>query len=868
MGDDPQAHAVPGAAEPPHHAISAAGSLARLGSDLAGLSSSAVAERLARFGRNLLPEPKGKTILGIFLAQFASPFVYLLLAAAVVAVVMDDVADAGFIGVVLLLNAGIGAFQEARADRRANALKSLVPRWVTVRRDGHPQRLDARDLVPGDVVQVESGLRIPADLRLVDAQDLRADESMLTGESLPVAKDAAAAVPAAAMLGDRVTMLHAGTTVVAGRGTGLVAATGASTEVGRIAAALAKDDAPVPPLVRRMARFTNGLAVAVLSLIVILASVELLRGSPFETVLLVAVALAVAAIPEGLPVAITVALSISVHRLSLRDVVVRVLPAVEGLGACTLIASDKTGTLTLNELTVERLWLPGAGEAEATDPACRALAQAGTLCNEAALALDGGRAGAVGDTVDIAFLAFARAQGIDVSEEARRTLVCIPYEPERKFAAAFSASGSGAGEGIVASVKGAAETVLGMCAGVGEAEAAAARALAAGGYRVIAVASGRVAKAEEGALSGLTLLGFAGLIDPLRPGARDAVQRAQAAGIAVRMITGDHPLTALAIARQLGLAQDEDDVVAGAELQELDSAGFARVVAAAKVFARIEPLQKLRIVEALRAQGHVVAVTGDGINDAPALNAADIGVAMGKGGTDVAREAADLILVKDDFPAIVAGIEEGRVAYDNVRKVILFTVSTGAAEILLFTLAVAAGLPPPLTAVQLLWLNLVTNGVQDVALAFERGERDVLARKPRPPGESILDRRMIEQLLLSGAVIGGTSFAAYWWMLDAGWSHATAQNAILWLIVCFENVHCFNCRSERVSVWKVPFSANPYLVLGVLGTQALQAGAAWTPGLADILGVAHPSLGQWALLLALALVIVPVMEAYKRLRRA
>ena len=872
---------VPEPAETPWHAVTADTALARLATSAAGLSAEDVAARKIRFGPNILPEGRRKTVLAVFLHQFRSPFIYLLLVAGGISAGLGEGADAGFIFGVLLLNAAIGTFQEWRAERRARALTQLVQSHVVVRRDGARQRVDGRELVPGDIIEVGSGLKVPADMRLLGAEELSVDASLLTGESTPVAKGAALQVGIEALLADRATMLHAGSTVLAGRGAGVVVATGTATQIGRIAASLATTAAAEPPLLLRMARFTRFVAIVMVAVIGALALIEIARGAGLAEVFLLAVALAVSAIPEGLPVAMTIALSIAVSRMAARNVVVRVLPAVEGLGACTLIASDKTGTLTRNELTVWRVWLPGLGDlkldadgapwvvGEDSDPvlagAVRRLALAGALCNEASLVAGDDDGRAVGDTVDIAFLRFAARQGLrrEALDADLPECGAIRYEPQRRYAASFRRQNGR----IVAHVKGAAETILPMCRDApAEAEAAVTR-LAADGYRVLAVASGPVPKAEPESLRDLDLLGLVGLIDPLRPEAAGAVRLCQQAGVTVCMVTGDHPLTAFAISRDLGLAQSPDQVVTGADLAKLEGAAFGAAVARGRVFARIEPMQKLAIVAALQRHGHFVAVTGDGVNDAPALRAASIGVAMGRDGTDVAREAADLILTDDNFASIVNGIEEGRVAYDNVRKVIHLVIATGAAEILLFLLAVGFGLPAPLTAVQLLWLNLVTNGIQDVSLAFEKGEPGVLARRPRPPTQPIFDRQMIEQVLVSGAWIGLLAFLFYAWALAAGWSHAAAQNALLWLVICFENTHAFNCRSERRSVLQVPFASNRFLVLGVLGAQGVHVAAMLTPGLRDVLGIAPLAPSDWLTLLAVAATLIPLMELYKALVR-
>ena len=622
----------------------------------------------------------------------------------------------------------------------------------------------------------------------------------MTGKSLPARKSADAAVPEDAALGERATVLHAGTTVRTGRAVAVVVGTARDTAVGTLAATLERPEQP-PPLVRRMERFTRQLGAAMIGVIVVFAGLEALRGTGLAEIFLLAIALAVAAIPESLPVAMTVALSVATHRMGLRNVVVRQLPAVEGLGACTLIATDKTGTLTVNRLTVERIWAPDDGELAPDDRHAASLLVAGSHASEPPAGTGDGLSG---DAVDLAFHAAAAAHrptDASVSLAAR-----IPYEPERRFGAAFHR----ASEGLAAYVKGSPETIFGFCADPPGQALEEAERLAASGYRVIAVAAGPVAAAAEEEFTGLRLLGLAALIDPLRPEARDAVAASRRAGIRVVMVTGDHPLTALAIARQLDLAHERGEVVTGAELARLERPAFDAAVAGAAVFARTEPLQKLAIIESLRRQGEVVAVTGDGINDAAALHAADIGVAMGKGGTDVARDAADLILTDDNFASIVAGIEEGRIAYANLRKIILLSVSTGAAEILLMLLATLFGLPPPLTAVQLLWLNLVTNGMQIIALGLEKGEPGLLDRPPRAADAPIFDRRMIEQVAIGGAAIGLSGFAFYYAALSSGMALAEAHGAVLWLMVWCENAHCLNSRSETRSVFRIPLAAIPY----------------------------------------------------------
>ena len=877
----------------------------RLASPDKGLSADEAERRRHRFGSNRLPEEHPPGLGQTFLRQFTNPLIYILLAAALASVFIGALADAAFIGAVLLLNAVIGTIQESKAESSAQALKSMMTVRSRVLRDGREQAVDAEELVPGDRVRLGAGDSVPADLRLLETEDLRADESLLTGESIPVEKDADASVDEEAGVGERQTMLHAGTEVPDGRALGLVCRTGQATEVGKIARSLTGAGDTEPPLVIRLRALTHRIAFVVLGAVALLVVVQLMRGTGLAEIFFFAVALSVSAIPAGLPVAITVALSIGRHRMAERNVIVRRLPAVEGLGTCTLIASDKTGTLTANELTVTRIALPDrrrvrvepgeeadgqplrpddAGEDdssgaldEATQTAAHRLANTGVLCNEGELReTDDGRVEAVGDTVDVAFLVLGQRLGLtrDALLERHPEQARVPFSSKRRLAATFNQSD----EGLQAHVKGAAEAVLPLCAETEDLQAAV-DDLSGRGFRVLAVATGPVdddaddaaRRLEAGELGGLRLLGLVGLIDPLRQEVPDAVRRCHEAGVGVRMITGDHPATGLSIARELGIAGDGDEAVTGAEVRSLAGDGGqgdgGQRLGRSPVYARVEPEQKTAIVGALQDQGHYVAVTGDGVNDAPALRKANIGVAMGRAGTDVARRAADLILTDDNFASIVNGIEQGRIAYANVRKVVWLLISTGAAEIVLFFLAFALNMPLPLDAVQLLWLNLVTNGIQDVALAFEKGEPGVLKRPPRPTDEPIFDRRMIEQTLVSGLYMGAVAFGVFYWLQHVwGWSEHDARNSLLLLMVLFENVHIFNCRSEERSAFRIPLRANLLLIGTVVAAQGVHILAMYLPGLSDVLEVGPVPLWEWGALLGIAVSLLLVIELFKALR--
>jgi len=876
--------------------------LASLHSSPNGLGHAEAAARLQRHGRNALPTAEPQGIALVFLHQFTSPLIYVLLAAALVSLVIQEWSDAGFICAVLLLNAVIGTAQEYSAQRAATALQQLVTTRSRVLREGDADERDAEELVPGDIVLLESGERVPADMRLLASHDLEVDESLLTGESRAVFKQADSLLPADSPPGDRVNMAFAGTLVNRGRARGVVTDTALNTQLGRIASAVLGRPPAKAPLLVRMERFTRRVAILIGTAAILMAGVALTRGMPLDEIFLLAVALAVSAIPEGLPVALTVALAISMRRMARRHVIVRRLLAVEALGSCTYIATDKTGTLTVNQLTARLVLFPGQEPWEVTGdslvPEGSILTPRGAplpeeevllswLCQAAVLANEGflghRNHGWVrhGDAVDVALLVLAHKAGITQAEagNAMPEIATIPFESEHLFAASLNEK-DGTQQAFV---KGALERLLPMCSSMATAAGpvvldrsaleSQAHALASQGYRVMALAAGGIELGQQEVFSeehlrNLTLIGLVGLIDPLRPEAKAAVTACRAAGIRVAMLTGDHPATAFAIASELELVSDPADVVTGPQLkQATDADKLDRLTAQARVFARVEPQQKLDIVHSLQRNGHFVAVSGDGANDAPALRAAQVGVAMGKSGTDVARETADLIITDDNFASIVAGVEEGRIAYANVRKVIFLLISTGAAELVLFTLALLAGLPLPLLAVQLLWLNLVTNGIQDVALAFEPGEGDELHSPPRPPRESIFNRIMIERVVLSALVIGSVAFMLFQWLLASGFPVDAARNGTLMLMVLFENIHVFNSRSEIRSIFRHNPMRNPLLLFGTLAAQLVHIGAIYTPWLSDVLQIQPISPQHWLLLLGLSLTVMVIMELHKVLVR-
>lgn len=874
--------------------------MTRVEASSGGLTSTEAAARLESYGPNEIPEAPPEPFWKIILSQFTSPLVYIMVLAAGVSALAHDWKDTGFIVIVLIINTAIGAYHERKAQINTLALKHLLRFHSIVQRDGIRQTLASRELVPGDIVFLESGNRVPADLRLLTTHELAVDESMLTGESLPVEKEASWTGEPTTPLGDRANMAYAGSTISRGRSRGIVVATGASTIVGQLATDVSQTSSGKPPLLERMERFTNTIAIATVVLSSLVGLIGVLVGRhAISDMFLFVVALAVAAIPEGLPVAMTIALAVASTRMAKRGVIVRHLTAVEGLGSCTLIATDKTGTLTVNELTVTKLVLANGRRLSVTgegfipvgdvieenrrvrtedDPYLHRLARAAVLCNEAELRQHEREWIWRGDAVDLSMLVLGEKLGISRSTLLREAplLSQIPFESESQF----SASLHRVDEQRCLMIKGAPERILSLTSQAYEREflESEALAMARSGLRVLALAELTLTDDDSMPTEGgpeslnplqnkLIPLGLVGTIDPLRPGVKEAIQQCHQAGVAVTMVTGDHRITAFAIARELGFASSEKEVLTGTDVEHLSLEELASKARTTRVFARVTPRQKLRIVEAARHSGEFVAVTGDGVNDAPALRAANIGVAMGKGGTDVAREAAELVISDDNFTTIVAGIEEGRIAYDNIRKVIYLLISTGTGELVLMCLAVLTNLPLPLLPVQLLWLNLVTNGIQDVALAVEPGEGDSLKRPPRPPKQRIFDRLMIERLIVAALLMGTLGFGAFAWMIHQGWSESSARNILLLMMVLFENFHIGNCRSETKSAFSISPLRSPALLAGASLALLIHISVMYLPWMQTILGTEPVSGTTWVFIGLLAFSIVPAIEAHKILWR-
>lgn len=850
------------------HTKSAQETLQHLECSSEGLSANEALKRTQRYGKNVLQQAKKRGVVAIFTQQFKGPIVYILFIAATVSFLIGEYSDAGFILVALLLNAVVGTYQEYVAGEKADALKKAIKTFVYVLRDGRRVEIPSEDVTVGDVVFFESGVKVPSDIRLLEANELQVNESLLTGESLEVGKKHDyISTDVNEPIAERKNMLYGGSLVTKGRAIGVVTAVAQMTEVGKIASLLAHEKTAQPPLTARMEKFSLNIAKIIGGVALFIIILGLSHEMPLKEIFFLTVALSVSAIPEGLPVAITVALSVASAAMSKRNVIVRKLSAIEGLGSCTLIASDKTGTMTQNRLSVASIVTPQKSY-NPNEYISEHLLLGAKLCNESTSHEEDGERVFIGDQVDVALARYVLELDEELFKrhEKQKPIDALPYEPINKYSAAsYQIDGE-----KIHFIKGSPEIVVGMCA-MSEDDANAVLAQvdewAAKGFRNIALAY-KVSDESGIAKEGYDYIGFAAIADPLREGVKEAVLKAQEAGISVAIVTGDHPNTAFFIAKELGIAQSEDEVIDGLEISRwIERGGDKEELANKRVFARVSPEQKQRIIGAFQELGHYVAVTGDGVNDAPALKFANIGIAMGKSGTDVARESSDLILTDDAFGSIVNGVEEGRVAYDNIRKVIHLLLSTGLAEIVLVVLSILFFIPMPLLPVQILWLNIVANGIQDMALAAEGAEPEVLKRKPRDPKEPIFNKIMINRIVVGGLYMGLSAFALFYTLLSFGYHEDAARNITLLLMILFENVHTFNSRSENISIFKINHAKNMLLWISVAVAQGIHIVAMYSPFMRSVLTIEPVTLQMWGTLLFLALTLVAVMEAEKFFRK-
>lgn len=890
------------------HQISIDEAIALLDSDAdAGLDLFEVQARQERFDPNAIPIQDGHGPLITFLLQFHQPLIYILLVAGGITAALDEWIDAGVIFAVVVVNAAIGYLQESKAAKALEALSRMTITETRVLRGGEIQRIPSVELVPGDIVLLQSGDKVPADLRLLRCRDLQIDESTLTGESVPVQKTRDS-LPVETTLADRRNLAFSSTLVTYGQGRGVVFATGDKTEVGRISALVSTADMMETPLTRKIDRFSRLMLVVILVLAALTFAVGVYRGQSTFEMFMAAVALAVGAIPEGLPAAVTITLAIGVARMARQRAIIRKLPAVETLGSTTTICSDKTGTLTVNQMTVREIYaaaqtyeLTGsgygadgdiksgvAGSAVSDNAAAYECLLAGVLCNDSTLVQKGDRWDVNGDPTEGALLAAARKAAMDERQIQQRLprLDSVPFKSQHQYMATLHDSSDESMRPIY--VKGSLEVVLSKCKWELDASGqiveihpstihAQLERMASQGLRVLAFAKANVpaTTSEIGHhdIVNLTFLGLQGMIDPPRPEAIQAVRACQIAGIRVKMITGDHPVTAQAIAEKLGLdgastaAGHVPEVMTSRDLAEQSDQELIDVVERVAVFARATPEQKLRLVRALQANGHVVAMTGDGVNDAPALKQADIGVAMGVGGTEVAKEAADMILTDDNFATIEAAVEERRGVFDNLTKFIVWTLPTNMGEGLVILAAIFAGVTLPLLPVQILWINMTTAVLLGLMLAFEPKEPDIMRRAPRDPGSPILDRPLIIRICLVSLIMLLGAFGSFEWALGRGYTDDAARTVAVNVFVIVELFYLFNCRSLTKSMFELGLFTNRWIVAGVGAMLALQMAFTYVPTMNRMFHSEPIGWQAWWRILATGAAVYIVIGVEKWLRR-
>lgn len=878
-------------ADTPWHSLHGENVLARLEGDPGGLTGEEARRRLAVHGPNSLPGAAGVHPVRRFLAQFNSALIYFLLVAALGAALLGHVVDAAVIMAVVAVNAVVGFLQEGKAERALGAIRDLISPQADVLRDGARRTVEVDGLVPGDIVLLESGDRVPADLRLLKARGMTVDEALLTGESV-TAEKYEPPVPEDAALGDRANMAFSGTLVTTGQASGVVVATGAATQIGRISAMLQEVEAMTTPLLRQIDEFGRRFTwVVLVGAALLFAFAVLARGFEWTDALIAVVALAVGVVPEGLPAVITITLAIGVQRMAARKAVIRKLPAVETLGATSVICTDKTGTLTRNEMTVRHihvedhvvevegagyvpegaLTVPGGGDEVEAQRAAAAIIRCGLLCNDAALRREGGQWTVLGDPMEGALVALAMKAGLD-PERARREwerLDEIPFDAAYRYMATLHRAPTG--EAVIF-VKGAPEAVLAM-AGADPAPWEARIGEAAGlGERVLGFGMKRLDQAPERIDHGdlaqdVEFLGLMGFIDPPREEAVAAVAECRAAGIAVKMITGDHKATALAIAGQIGLA-DDPVAATGAEVDALSDEELIPFAARVSVFARTSPEHKLRIVRALQATGAIVAMTGDGVNDAPSLKQADVGTAMGRKGTEAAKEAAQMVLLDDNFASIVTAVHEGRTVYDNIRKVISWTIPTNGGEMLAVVLAILAGFTLPMTATQILWINLVLAGTLGLVLAFEPPEPGVMRRPPRRPDAGLLSPFLLWRVILVSVLFAGVSLGVFFWTLGQGRDVETARTMVVNMLIVAEIFYLFNVRYLHMHsfTWRGALGT-PAVLAAIAVVVAAQLAFTYWPPMHDLFGSRPLTLADGALLIGIGFALMLLLEGEKLLMR-
>ncbi len=872
-------------------------SFRKLNTSEEGLADKEAKERILQYGPNKLAEEEKINKLKILLNQFTSPLIYILLIAAIVTFFLKEYIDTGIIMAVVLLNAIIGYIQEFKAEEGVRALKKMIVPKARVLRDGIEKEINSLELVPGDIVLLSSGSKVPADMRLFRTIELKIEEAMLTGESIPVEKIISTIKNDNLTPGDQRNMVFMGTIVVSGRAKGVVVETGQRTVLGQIAKEVKEVSAFKTPLQDKLERFARLIGVVVIGFCAIVFLAGIMLGAKASDMFMIAVATAVSAIPEGLPIAVTITMAIGVARMARRNAIVRKLPAVETLGSTTIIGSDKTGTLTKNEMTV-RLIFDGEKTYEVTGSGyepngeilykqttvsldelknIRQVLRIGFLCNESNVYEEDGLYKVDGDPTEGALIVSASKAGLRIEDEKNNhpQIEILPFESERGYMATLHKYKMKK----FVFVKGAPERVLDMCImrmvdnGLEKNKILhVANIFAKEGLRVLAMAYKEVPTdldeiTHHDVGSNMILAGLQGMLDPPRREAVDAIRNCKEAGIRVVMVTGDHATTASAIAGMLGITTEESNVLTGKEIETITDDELFNTVKNVSVFARVAPQHKLRIVRQLARHGEVVAVTGDGVNDAPALKAAHIGIAMGGTGTDVAREASDMVLADDNFTSIFAAVEEGRVVYDNIRKVTLFLVSCGLGELIAILATIVMGIPIPYIPAQILWLNLVTNGLQDVSLAFEPGEKGILNKPPREPKEGILSSLMIQRTFLMGIVLAVGTLYVFISDLNSGVPLERARTVALTTMVFFQFYQALNCRSETMSIFSMSPMSNPFLFYAMIAALFAQLAVLYVPSLQWIFRTVPLTMTEWLEIGLVTVTIVVAVEMDKWIRR-
>ena len=860
--------------------------LKKLNTSINGLSTKEAKERLLRDGKNVLPRKKQDSFFKILFKGLIDPIVILLIITVIFSLLVNEKIDAIAISFIILVDLFLGAIQEWKAEKNADSLSSIIKVKANVIRDGKEVLVDSEELVKGDIIVFDSGDKISADCKILKAHNLTVNESVLTGESINVLKNDSEVIENTSVIQMK-NMLFAGTTITTGRATAVIVNTGVNTEIGKIADKVANTKDEKSPLSIRIEKFSKQISLLIVFIAIIITILLFYKGVGGKEIFLSVIALSVSAMPEGLPLALTMALTITSNKMMKKNCLVKKLNSVEALGSCTYIASDKTGTLTVNEQTAKKIItndgksfdVEGIGynfdgkiitNSDDDLKKVKEIAMLGYINNEASLELTNNKYTFYGDSIDIAFKALGKKA--KVNTDNINIIGMIPYESEKKYSAIFYSIGNDK----YTSVKGSLEVVLKFCKNAKKDEIIKQNEkLAKEGYRVIAIAKSITQDIkikedyDESDIGNLEFMGLVAFIDPIREDAKKSIKECTKAGIKVIMITGDHPLTAFSIAKDLNLCNTYDSVATKDEFDKVLEKGneeFDRFVKEKKVFSRVTPLDKLKIIESLKRRGEFVAVTGDGVNDAPALKSANIGIAMGSG-TDVAKETADMIVLNDSFSSIVDGIKEGRGAYSNIRKVSYMLLSCGLAEVLFFFLSIFFNLPMPLVAIQLLWLNIVTDGLQDFALSFEKTEEGVMQEKPRKTTDSLFNKELLIEILISGFTIGIVVFLVWKKLLGSGMDVNIARGYIMALMVFMQNIHVLNCRSEKTSTFKISLKNNILIPIVIFSSILLQIIVMESSIMSKFLKTSKVPLTSMIELLCFSLIILVVIEIFKIFKR-